>query len=144
MENNQQPHITVFGEEVGKNPEVEPQGKRCERRCPCGRYGRCRCCGGGFGGLIVILVGILLLLNNYGVVSWGIWNAMAMFWPALLVVIGLKIILGRNIVSRIITSLIALVLVLFILLVGLVRVGSPLVGQMHLPAEIMNVINQVK
>jgi hypothetical protein len=45
-----------------------------------------------FFGLLIILIGALLLLNNWGLLEGGFWG---WFWPLLLVVIGLSIILRR-------------------------------------------------
>jgi len=45
--------------------------------------------------LILILVGVLLLLNNFGLLPWSIWGALIHFWPLILVLLGLEIILGR-------------------------------------------------
>ncbi|MEW6033702.1 MAG: DUF5668 domain-containing protein [Chloroflexota bacterium] len=48
------------------------------------------------GGLILIVLGILFLLNNLGVVSWGIWGILWRFWPVILILIGLNILWGRR------------------------------------------------
>lgn len=142
--NSPEPHVTFFGEEVGGAKTDKAACPPCGRRCPCGRYESCRCCGGGFGGIIVIMVGVVLVLNNAGIVSWDVWDAMMRFWPVLLVVIGMKIIFGRNAAGRIVTGLVAIILCFFIFLVGLAHTGSPLFPSMHLPAGIVNIINQVK
>lgn len=42
------------------------------------------------GPLLLLGVGILLLLNNLGVVPWSIWQALWPFWPVLLVLLGLE------------------------------------------------------
>jgi hypothetical protein len=139
-----EPHITVFGEEVGAAKAENAARPACGRRCPCGRFDRCRCCGGGFGGVIVLLAGIILILNNLGIVSWDIWAAMVPFWPVLLVIIGLKIIFRRNAVNRITTNLIALALIIFVILVALAHIGSPLLAQMHLSVKLINLIDRVK
>jgi hypothetical protein len=139
-----EPHVTVFGEEVGAAKAENAVHPSCGRRCPCGRFDRCRCCGGGFGGVIVLLVGVILILNNFGIVAWEIWGAMAPLWPVLLVIVGLRIVLGRNVVSRAFTDLIALLLIIFVILVGLAHIGSPLLGQMHLPVNLINLIDRLK
>ncbi len=52
------------------------------------------------GGLVwpVILIGagIVFLLNNMGVLSWGVWETLFRLWPVLLIAIGLDILIGRR------------------------------------------------
>ncbi|MBV9354542.1 MAG: hypothetical protein JO023_03335 [Chloroflexi bacterium] len=46
--------------------------------------------------LVLILIGVLLLLQNLGLVSADIWSAIGRLWPLLLVLIGLEVLLGRH------------------------------------------------
>ncbi len=52
------------------------------------------------GGLVwpVILIGagIVFLLNNMGVLSWGVWETLFRLWPVLLIAMGLDILIGRR------------------------------------------------
>ncbi len=50
----------------------------------------------------LILVGIMFLLNTTGVVSWSIWMYVLRFWPILIVLIGVRIILGNSLFARIV------------------------------------------
>lgn len=43
------------------------------------------------GPILLVMIGILLLLNNFGVVPWGVWPALLRFWPVILIVVGLGI-----------------------------------------------------
>ena len=133
-----EPHVTVFGEEVGNNPEVEPREKT--RRCMCGRHDRCHC-GGGVFGLVLIAVGVILFLNYTGVVSWVIWKSISVFWPAILVLIGLKIVLGRSAVGRAVYFLLALAIIAFIVWYGLNSVNSPLIIFAKWPWQPVDIIN---
>lgn len=45
----------------------------------------------GFG-LIVIAVGVVLLLNNLGIVPWSYWQEAWKYWPVLVILAGLSII----------------------------------------------------
>ncbi|MBI4294744.1 MAG: hypothetical protein HY669_01090 [Chloroflexi bacterium] len=40
--------------------------------------------------IILIGLGILFLLNNFGVLSWG------SFWPLILIIIGVALLVGRS------------------------------------------------
>jgi hypothetical protein len=52
--------------------------------------------GGLAGPAILVTLGIVLLLNNLGYLSWGVWEALAHLWPVLLIAIGLDLIIGRR------------------------------------------------
>lgn len=58
------------------------------------------------GPVVLIGLGVLLLLNNIGMVGWGVWGALLRFWPVLLIAVGLDILIGRR--SVWISALIAL------------------------------------
>lgn len=45
---------------------------------------------------ILITAGILLLLNNLGYLSWGVWARLLSLWPVLLIAVGLEILVGRR------------------------------------------------
>jgi lia operon protein LiaF len=49
-----------------------------------------------FGGLFLILLGTVFLLNNLGLISWDIWWAFLEFWPLLLIAIGFRLIFRHN------------------------------------------------
>jgi hypothetical protein len=46
------------------------------------------------GPLILITAGILLLLNQAGRLPWGIWGTLWRFWPLIIVLIGIEVLLG--------------------------------------------------
>lgn len=45
------------------------------------------------GGLLIILIGLILLANNFGILSWGIWYHLIRLWPLILIAVGLDLIL---------------------------------------------------
>lgn len=45
-------------------------------------------------GLLIIAVGLLLLANTTGLISWSIWRELLRFWPILLILAGVSILLG--------------------------------------------------
>jgi len=63
---------------------------------------------GVLGGLILVFIGIIFLLNNLNVLPTTVWNEVWKFWPVLFIVFGLRLLTGRNIVSRIIIGLVTL------------------------------------
>jgi len=46
--------------------------------------------------VILIGAGVVLLLNNLGVLPWGIWQTLLGLWPVLLIAAGLDLLLGRH------------------------------------------------
>jgi hypothetical protein len=51
---------------------------------------------GVLGPLLLILVGTLFLLSNFGIVNWSIWLNLWRLWPLILVAIGLELLVGRR------------------------------------------------
>lgn len=58
----------------------------------------------------LILLGIVLLLNTTSVVGWGIWTYVIRFWPILIVLIGIRIILGNSVFGRVIGMIFTILL----------------------------------
>ncbi|MEX2598438.1 MAG: DUF5668 domain-containing protein [Dehalococcoidia bacterium] len=48
------------------------------------------------GGLILVGLGVLLLLQTTGAVSWGFWAEIWRFWPVALIAVGVNLIFGRR------------------------------------------------
>lgn len=69
------------------------------------------------GALILIFIGILFLLQNFGILPWSVWGFLWRFWPLLLIIWGLQIIFGRTPTSRVAISIVAILLMLLVLAV---------------------------
>lgn len=48
------------------------------------------------GALLLIAVGVVLLLQSLGVLSWDLWATLWRFWPVVLLVIGVNLLLGSR------------------------------------------------
>lgn len=134
QERQVRPHVRIFGmdaqEKEKKGESVCAKGCRCERSCGhrCAHQCHGCCCqGGGVFGLAVLLGGALLLLNYAGLVSWEFWGTAALFWPILLVLAGMRMLLGRNWISASLVFILALAVFALIILYGLIQTNSPLV-----------------
>ncbi len=46
-------------------------------------------------GIMLLFLGIVFLLQNFGLLSWAIWGTLWRFWPVLLIMTGLGIMLRR-------------------------------------------------
>lgn len=47
------------------------------------------------GGIFLLFIGVVLLLQSLGILPWELWNTLWRFWPAILIVSGLSILLRR-------------------------------------------------
>ena len=47
------------------------------------------------GPTILIGIGVIMLLNNFGYLNWGLWEIISL-WPVLLIAAGLEILIGRR------------------------------------------------
>lgn len=77
------------------------------------------------GALILILVGGLLLLANFDLVSWSVFAELWRFWPLVLIFWGLQLIFGRNRPGRFVVVLVALMTTIYLGL-SLVITASPM------------------
>jgi hypothetical protein len=101
-----------FGEESYAEPSQEtPQPAVPRRRLPS-----------LFWPVLLIGVGVILLLQNMGVLSWDSWTALWRFWPLLIILLGLDVLIGRRSSAGSVVSALLIVLlvaaVAFVLTVG--------------------------
>lgn len=47
-------------------------------------------------GLVIILIGVILLLNNLNIMEWSVWSDILKLWPLLLVSLGISLIFKRR------------------------------------------------
>lgn len=45
---------------------------------------------------LLIILGLVFLLNNFGVLPWEVWSTLWKFWPVLLILVGAEILLGKR------------------------------------------------
>lgn len=67
---------------------------------------------GMVGGALMLGLGVILLLSNYGYLNMNVWQLILQLWPLLLIAIGFDIVIGRR---SLVGSLIGLVLILAVL-----------------------------
>lgn len=61
--------------------------------------------------ILLIGIGLILLLNNAGMLQGSPWAVLWQFWPVLLIVIGVDILFGRSPAGRILSAILALLVV---------------------------------
>jgi hypothetical protein len=47
-------------------------------------------------GFVVVVIGIILLLNQQGLIDWSIWPYLIQFWPVLLIIWGIQLIFNKS------------------------------------------------
>jgi hypothetical protein len=82
--------------------------------------------------LLILFAGVTLLGNNFGLIPWGIWQSLIQFWPVLLILGGISILLGDNSGSRLVMSVIGIVVIVSVWTKALIDVGSSLVFSLGL------------
>lgn len=147
QKNIPKPRVTLFGEDISEGADKdEVKESKKEKKSGACHDGNCcggrnhrdgNCCGGG--GLIILLAGTILLLNTLGLIPWEFWRFVWPFWPAFLIVAGIKIILGRNWFSRIASSVLAVALFGMVIVYALIHVDSPFVSR--IPSGVVNFVN---
>ncbi|MDD2630456.1 MAG: DUF5668 domain-containing protein [Limnochordia bacterium] len=81
-----------------------------------------------FGGILLLFLGSILLLNNLGMLSWSIWSSLYRAWPALLILLGFSLLVGKR---RSILGTILLVLLVIALGFGVFFWVFFYVGDVH-------------
>lgn len=81
--------------------------------------------GNPVGALLFICLGALLLFNNFGWLPWSTWQVVWQFWPALLIIWGLQLLLGRGTVAHFVVSLITLAIIALVIWYVLISSSSP-------------------
>lgn len=67
--------------------------------------------GNPLGALILIGIGLIFLLNNFGIIDWSIWQNLWRLWPVILILLGLQTMLGRSRIGSLIVFLIGVLIV---------------------------------
>lgn len=66
------------------------------------------------GAIFLVSIGVLFLLNTTNIVPWGIWLQIFRFWPIILVLLGIKIILRESKVGQIVYPIVYTLFIIFI------------------------------
>lgn len=52
------------------------------------------------GASIFLALGVTFLFNNFNLIPWTVWPIIFKFWPVLIILLGLKLLFGRNIIGN--------------------------------------------
>lgn len=73
--------------------------------------------------LILVLAGVVLLLNNFGLVPWTFWNGLWKFWPVVIILWGLELMTGKNFLGKAFVIVTSILIILFVFAYSLARVN---------------------
>ena len=62
---------------------------------------------------LLIIIGSLFLLNNFGLLPWSVWADLWRFWPLFLIFWGFQMIFGRSKLANILILIISLLIVAY-------------------------------
>lgn len=65
---------------------------------------------------ILLALGIIFLLNNFGYLPWEIWSSLWRFWPIILILLGLEVLIGRATPGKFLLLVIFLIFIVPLLL----------------------------
>lgn len=85
--------------------------------------------GNGVWGVIFIFAGITLLFNTLGLLPWTIWDYIFRFWPVLLILGGIQVLLGEIPGSSLLVAVIAVLLLGSVWIKALSEIHSPFIQQ---------------
>lgn len=92
-------------------------------------------------GVILIVSGIIFFFNTLGILPWDIWNNLWQFWPIVLILWGLQVILGQGKLARVVISLITLIILVAIAFFVVAQYNSGVSHQ--LPGEAQHILNMM-
>ena len=94
---------------TSKSVEKTSKNEKIERK-DGGRFS-----GNLTGGLVFIFIGIIFLLNNFGILPWDVWGTLWKFWPVLLILSGINYIFVISRLSRLLVFFLSILILLLIL-----------------------------
>jgi hypothetical protein len=62
-----------------------------------------------------ITAGILLILNNFNILPWSIWQDLFPFWPVLIIFAGIDMLFGKSVIGKVFAGVINTVIFLAII-----------------------------
>lgn len=66
--------------------------------------------------ILLILIGLIFLFNNFGILSWSVWEVIWKIWPVFLILFGLEMLIGKKFLGK--AVMILLIVILSLALIG--------------------------
>jgi hypothetical protein len=79
------------------------------------------------GPLILLALGFILLFNNLGLLSWDIWSTLWRFWPVILILLGLEILVSQtqSSIAYALMALLGVVVIIGVIVLALIGLRLP-------------------
>lgn len=90
-----------------------------------------------FNAVFLITIGTLLLTNNFGYISWEVWQGIFSYWPVLIIFAGVNVICGRTKTGDLIAGIINSIIFLLII-AKVIGFNLPFANPMPLPKNNFN------
>jgi hypothetical protein len=74
--------------------------------------------------LTLITIGLVLLLNTTGVLSWSVWWEFIKFWPAFIICAGIGLVLSFSRITKFIADVVCYLIFVFIMFLAAINTGS--------------------
>jgi len=126
-----QPNIFIFGNKIDQEKEYEK-----ERSCSKNE-------GDIFWGLLVVFFGLIFLGSAFGAITSNYWESIYSFWPLLIVLLGINIIIGKGFLQNILMFLLTVLVLGYVAIYGIIETRSPCLDM--IPFEVIEkviIINQ--
>lgn len=96
--------------------------------------------------IVLVFVGLLLLANNLGLISWQVWLHLWRFWPVIFIVWGVQLIAGRHIIGRILAVVVSVIFLFSVFALAIVSGDSSVRKEVktRFPNFPMNVLEKVQ
>ena len=114
---SKEPEVTIFGEILNENQARQEHTDSIT-------------------GFLLVFSGIILLLNSLGVLPWSIWSEILNFWPVLVILVGLKLLLGNSVLAQALINIINFIVFTSLLLFLLLEFAPNLLS--WLPTDFIN------
>jgi hypothetical protein len=98
---------------IASTDPVEPSKHRPVSERPPGSTWRRS--GDSLAAVLLIGLGLLFLLNNFGVLPWGVWGVLWRFWPLFLVLLGIRLLFGRSRLANTLVTVFGLLIIIAVL-----------------------------
>ncbi len=73
--------------------------------------------------LVLIAAGFIFLLNNFGLLSVDVWAVLVRFWPVILIIWGLRMILAKSRLGKTLINILATILLVEIIILAAAAVN---------------------
>jgi hypothetical protein len=131
--------VEIFGEDVDvRNNDNHHEDADFREKF---RYSEHRHRGSLTWGLILILVGVMFLLSNFGIVPNVDWGQVARLWPVVIILIGIDTLMGQSEVADILSSLVGVFIFATVLGIVFIHTSPGILG--NLPSSIRDYLYTV-